>query len=103
MNQTFDEQQALAYDPFSGDFGDGETVLEDKIVTARKGGECNTCPDGILPGTRVRVLREKDDEGFHRYRFCNACCVAMAKDEEDEIEARIARKQSTQEVKDNDH
>lgn len=93
-NQTFSEEAALAADPFQGDFGNGEVVLRDKIVTARKEGECQTCPDGIRPGTRIRSLTERDPhEGLVTYRFCNACCVAMAKDNDDEWEARIARKQ----------
>lgn len=78
---TFDEAKALAFDPFQGDI-DGGALLKDKIVTARKEAECNNCKSTVKPGDRVRSITERDYDELVTYRFCTACCVAMAEDEE---------------------
>lgn len=72
------EPDCLADDPFAGDFGGGETALSDKMVTNRKGGTCHTCAGDCAPGTRNRVLTERGDDGLETFRWCQACCFAMA-------------------------
>jgi hypothetical protein len=48
------EVDCLAYDPFSGDFGDPEErILSDKIVTTRKQRKCCICFGNIKPKTRA--------------------------------------------------
>lgn len=69
----------LAHDPFAGDFGDqGDRTLSDKIVTARKGGICHDCAEEIEPGTRIRARTDVVDGAIMRFRWCEACCTAMA-------------------------
>ena len=72
------EGRCMSDDPFAGDFGDGEVVLSDKMVTNRGGGECHTCGGHCLPGTRNRVRTERFDSELHRFRWCQTCCFAMA-------------------------
>ena len=72
------EAEALADDPFAGDFGNGEVALSNKMVTTRGGGTCHTCAGECLPGTRNRVLTERGDEGLETFRWCQTCCFAMA-------------------------
>jgi len=72
------ESLCLADDPFAGDFGDGEVVLSDKMVTNRKGGTCATCHGVCEPGTRNRVRVERYDGVLERFRWCQTCCFAMA-------------------------
>jgi hypothetical protein len=75
----FDEQAALAVNPFEGDFGaPGDTILKNRVVTARKAGACQDCDGGITPGTRVRVLAAVFDGQLMSYRWCALCCAAMA-------------------------
>jgi ribosomal protein L24E len=96
MPKLTDEQKcaALSYDPFAGDFGEvGDRVLKNKIVTARKGGECHICGQPIEPGTEIRVMSEISDGEMMSFRFCHLCCVAMAAswtDSGKEIERRTA-------------
>lgn len=87
------EQNCMIVDPFEGDYGgsgDNDGVLSDKIVTARKGGECHTCAGPIVPGTRVRRRTEVYDGEFMRFGWCEPCCEAMANlDDPDTYEGRI--------------
>lgn len=86
------EAHCLACDPFYGDFGGGggnDSILSDKMVTARKGGECHTCHGPIVPGTRVRRRSEVYDGEFMRFGWCEDCCKAMASSDPDAYEARI--------------
>jgi hypothetical protein len=71
----------LKYDPFAGDFGDGERTLSDKIVKGRKEHTCDMCFGIIVVGEihRARVEVEYDTE-INTYRYCNACCEAMSID-----------------------
>jgi len=89
----FDEHMALAFDPFAGDFGDqGDKTLRDKIVTARKSGECTECQQPIHAGMRIRSRTDRMDETLMSYRWCQPCCEAMAiswKDDGEAIEARF--------------
>lgn len=73
------EALCLLDNPFAGDFGEpGDRVLSDKMVTARKGGACHTCKSACVPGTRIRVRVEIFDGEVMRFRWCQACCRAMA-------------------------
>lgn len=86
------EANCMACDPFDGDFGGGgsdDSILSDKIVTARKAGECHTCHGPIVPGTRVRRRAEVYDNEFMRFGWCEDCCKAMAQGDPDAYEARV--------------
>ncbi len=75
------ERDCLADDPFEGDYGGSggsDGVLSDKMVTARKGGECHHCAGQAEPDTRNRVRVEVYDGEFMRFRWCEPCCRAMA-------------------------
>lgn len=73
------EAEALQYDPFAGDFGEvGDRWLRNKMVTARKAGPCHECLGQIKPGERIRSLVALFSREVMSYRFCNACCHAMA-------------------------
>lgn len=94
------EALCLSCDPFEGDFGGGgsdDGILSDKMVTARKSGDCHTCAGPIEPGTRVRRRAEVYDGDFMRFGWCEPCCRAMASydlasgsPDEGEYEARFA-------------
>lgn len=72
------ESAILNFDPFEGDFGEpGDTVLSNKMVTARKAGPCSHCAHGIQPGERVRSMTAKFGD-FMSYRWCAGCCAVMA-------------------------
>lgn len=84
----FDEAECLKVNPFEGDFGSpGDRVLKDKIGTARKGGTCGMCCQEITPGERVRLLAAVFDGTLMNYRWCSACCGAMAASWTDDGEA----------------
>lgn len=79
----FNEKFALQFDPFEGDFGTpGDRILKDKIVTARKSGECFLCKGKIVPGTRVRTRTDISEGEIMYFRWCSDCCAAMAVCEE---------------------
>ena len=94
------EDDVLAVDPFEGDFGmPGDLTLKNKIVTARKAGECHLCGGQVEPGTRVRVMTEKFEGRLLYYRWCNECCKAMGESWNDggkayEARARLRQKQA---------
>ena len=74
------EDECLACDPFEGDFGDsGDRTLRDKIVIARKPGECHLCGAMIEPKEKVRSRSDIFDGEIMYFRWCNLCCKAMAK------------------------
>ena len=86
------ESDVLAVNPFEGDFGSpGDRTLKNKMVTARKEGECHLCGGKTVPGTRIRVMTEKFEGRLEYYRWCNECCVAMEKSWQDNGEAYEAR------------
>jgi hypothetical protein len=90
------ERDCLADDPFAGDFGDGERILSDKMVTSRGVGECHDCAETPLPGTRNRVRVEAYGSEILRFRWCETCCRLMARAHVDEaaaneLEARIGK------------
>ena len=83
--KEINEDDVLAYDPFQGDFGNSDDrTLKDKMVTARKGGECHMCAGNIVPGERIRSRSDIFDGQMMYFRWCNACCRAMADSWEDE-------------------
>lgn len=82
------EWDCISCNPFEGDFGTpGDRILKDKIVTARKGGTCGMCRQEIQVGERVRVLAAIFDGELMHYRWCEACCIAMASSWTDNGEA----------------
>ena len=86
------EADVLACTPFDGDFGSpNDRTLKDKMVTARKAGECHLCGQQIQPGTRTRSMTAIFDGELASYRWCNACCAAMALSWEDDGTAYEAR------------
>ena len=91
---TYDEAKALQCDPFEGCRGwPGDRVLKDKIVTARKAGPCHICPGEIQPGERVRTRSDVVGGQLMGWRWCAACCAAMASWWEDDgaaLEGRYA-------------
>lgn len=88
----FDEDDCLAADPFAGDFGQpGDRTLRDKIVTARKPGECQDCGETIQPGQRIRSRTDFFDGMVKSFRWCAKCCEAMALSWRDGGEAWQAR------------
>lgn len=86
---TFSENDCLAYDPFDGDFGmPGDRILKDKIVLARKSGQCHICGQQIKPGEKIRSMAAVyTDDGFMSFRWCSECCAAMAAYWGDDVEA----------------
>lgn len=75
----FNESDCLKYYPFDGDFGaPGDRTLSDRIVTARREGECHDCAQTIHRGERTRRLCAIFDKEMRSYRWCEACCCAMA-------------------------
>jgi hypothetical protein len=93
MNGFAWESSALSFNPFDGDYdGDGgsDAIISDKIVTCRKTAECHTCGYALVPATRVRRRVEVYDGQFMRFAWCEACCVAMAADDFDKFEERVA-------------
>ncbi|SDY54621.1 hypothetical protein [Delftia lacustris] len=80
LSTTAWENHVLAFDPFDGDFGDqGDRVLSNKLVTARKPGPCAHCGCQIAQGERVRSMSARFDGQLMSYRWCALCCEAMAK------------------------
>lgn len=84
---------ALDFDPFEGDFGvPGDRTLEDKMVCARKEHVCFHCCGPIAVGELHRSRRDIADGQLMAFRWCAACCNAMAAqmdadDDEDDDDA----------------
>ncbi len=72
------EADWMRFNPFEGDFGDGEKVLADKIVTAAKthAGACLTCGGHVAVGERHRARTEAYNGRVMTFRFCGECCDA---------------------------
>ena len=88
----FDESDCLSVDPFEGDFGvPADRCLKDKMGNARKAGPCSLCSQEIQPKERIRIAAHIFDGELHSYRWCNACCEAMAKSWTDDGEAYESR------------
>ena len=79
LGAGFDERECLKYWPFDGDYGDpSDRILKDKIGIARKAGPCCECLTEIVPGERIRMIGAIFDGQMMSYRYCSACCTAMA-------------------------
>lgn len=79
LGAAFDERECLKYWPFDGDFGHpSDKILKDKIGIARKPGPCCECLTEIQPGERIRMIGAIFDGQMMSYRYCSACCSAMA-------------------------
>jgi hypothetical protein len=88
---VLDLNQALSYDPFSGDM-DGEVVrFTDKIVTARKYHRCHHCGDTIKPKEKGRTRVDKFDDTMTTYRWCSNCTAIMAMGDGQALEVKCRR------------
>lgn len=74
------EKDCLLFNPFEGDYSDGERILSDKIVSAGKVHfpGCHMCGNGIAKGEAHRCRAEANYDKVVSYRFCQLCCIAMA-------------------------
>jgi len=74
------QRRCLLVNPFESDFGDGERVLSDKIVGARKVHfpGCLCCFGGIAKDEAHRARVEVSHGQARTYRWCQLCCEAMA-------------------------
>lgn len=80
MKFTIEEKERIIeFDPFAGDFGDGEILLEDKIRTSRKEHECFHCGNIIKRGEQYRDKIEIVYNKFIHFKWCTECCQAMLK------------------------
>jgi len=70
----------LAYDPWEGDRDSDARTLRDKMVVTRKPHVCAICFESIPIGARVRAQTQQSTEErkVMTFRFCEACCAAMA-------------------------
>lgn len=76
--------KCLDFDPFEGDFGGpGDRTFHDRLVIARKEYECSHCGGVICVGDRHRSRVDKADGEIVKFRWCPACCAAMAECEAD--------------------
>lgn len=109
-DREFDQDAALNFDLFAGDFGGADDAsLSNKIVKGRGVYSCFICAGEIAIGERHRYAVHKFDGEIMTYRCCNACCVAMADsvncdyEDEDPIDARyelaFQRRKNSQEVR----
>lgn len=69
----------LAYNPFAEDaHADGDRKYFDRIVTARKPGNCFICDLPVEAGTNVRSIVGIVGGEFFHGRICEPCCDAIA-------------------------
>lgn len=82
MSVAYNFDDCLRYDPFAGDIVHaGEAVcFGDRIVTVRKNHWCHMCGCGIGKGTKTRLAVWLWMGEVVTYRWCEECCVAMARD-----------------------
>ena len=76
--KSLHEEAALLFDPFDGDFGDGEVRVVNEIITAPELPRCHHCGGRIKQGSRIRRLVERRGRTTTEYLFCTYCCKAMA-------------------------
>jgi hypothetical protein len=87
------ERDVLAFNPFEGDRDTTARVLRDSLCASRVADDCMVCLQRIVPGTRIRARVEVYEGRIGTYRFCAACCDAMAASWDDHgraIEERTA-------------
>jgi hypothetical protein len=98
--KEFNEDNALCYDPFQGDFGcPGDVIFSDKFVIARKEGPCFECKTTITKGERVRRQSGVFDGEMLSFRFCRACCHAFSLAFEEDYEAHKEAMEERQRVR----
>lgn len=90
-----EKRAVLRWYPFEGDKDDSGVVhLRSVVVIARKAGHCFTpCADGVKPRQQVLAWTGVLDGEAKTLRFCEPCCKAIARQDEDcgeEIEQRMA-------------
>jgi len=79
MTKTEWDQAVLSYPLFEGDFGEsGDRVLRDHLCKAAKEHECYHCGGPIALNERHRVHVGVYGGELKTYRYCSACCDAMA-------------------------
>lgn len=82
--------KVLEFNPFEGDFGEqGDRVLSDKVVKARKERKCSHCSSLIQKGDYVRSMSAKFDGELMSYAWCSECCdlmhaIVISEDSDDE-------------------
>lgn len=79
-HESLSESECLNYDPFQGDESEVVTLSDSLVVGRKDYAHCNICHGPIAKGERHRALSQINRELGQRktWRFCNACCVAMA-------------------------
>ena len=71
----------LDFDPFEGDFGEGEIRERDSMVKTRKPWECHHCHKEHPAGDRARSITEiVPGTGRQTYRWCIPCLEALSKE-----------------------
>ncbi len=58
-------------------------MLKDKMVKARKPGQCDHCNGEIKSGTHYRYMVCKLDGAINSLKYCEDCCAAMVRELED--------------------
>ncbi len=75
----FDLTDALDFDPFDGDFGDGnDRSLRDKIVKTRKRSKCSHCAELIAVNQLTRARTDVIEGSMMSWRWCQTCTELMA-------------------------
>lgn len=74
------KKAVLDYDPFGGDQGDpSDYALRDVIVECcAKAGTCHDCGQPFAVDTVIRKIETRDSDKIRTYKWCKACCDAMA-------------------------
>jgi hypothetical protein len=86
------DRTVLAYDVWGGDESPYR-VLRHLMVIVRESHECAICFQPIVRGERVRAQAEVCEGVCKTFRFCAACCRAMAKNRRDDGRAMERRYQ----------
>jgi hypothetical protein len=89
------DRDVLAYDPWAGDRDSDARTLRDQMVVTRRPAQCVICWDEIQVGSRVRAQTQvsREERRTMTFKFCQACCAAMAASWEDSGEAIELRTQ----------
>ena len=73
----------LWFDPWDAD-DCGYRVIRNEFVVVRYAHKCDICFGPIWPGERIRAQTEAYDGKVTTFRFCAACCEAMARRQDDD-------------------
>ena len=73
-------EDCLGFDPYSDDLGECDfREFSDKIVKTKKEANCFNC-GGIIPArSHSRVIKILLEGEFHTARWCERCCLLMAR------------------------